>query len=846
MSAKSQKKKTNQNSKSKRPWFPIVLLIVAVFLYYGNTINNGFSLDDDLVTTTDNSVHDRVERGISGIPEIFKTHYVDNQKQKYEYRPIVTSSFALQHQFFGSKTLEKQASISHLISVMLYALLVILIYLLIFKLFPEKGWLFPFLVAALFLIHPIHSEVVNNIKCRDELFAMIFGLLALFSFLKYADSDYKKVWYVVLGVLAIVASILSKKVGVTFVVLVPLSLFYFRDIKLKKILLFVGFIFVGVFIVSLLKKGGIENGVMRENMYFENPLYFSESIMDRIPMFFYSIMFYVKMLLVPAPLVYYYGYDQIEIVGWENPFVWLGMVTVLSGVFFAIKRLKKKEMWAFGFLFFMFGVGGGANLIFPVVGIVAERFVFVGSLGLIFMAVYYGYSVYENNKKKLTKRVFHGLGIVIVVLSFLQIVARNQDWDSRFSLYKNDIKNLSNSAKAHSLLGTEYIGVADSVVKLPNTPYGVYISYVDSAIVEFETCVKIFDGYYNSANNAGALYFGRKKDHYKAKPYFLKALEYKPDYVEALFNYGNCLENDLKGIEELQRILEPIKTDSIDKLKLESSETYEKEIRAAFAASGIKLELNLVLSRLNFNNGNWNNYALNQISTNLNTYLNIENGILKKGYNEPDYIGFTTNQLNKAVNGDVKVNLQQLVAASDNYFKEIINQNLEESSLTNPLYKESLKYNLEKIKVNVQDSAVACWTLALDANKSYYLAYKSLMNLHLRNKNYDELIIVCEKAISEGKFDDNTEFYVTIGNIYNNQMEYSKAIIYMDKTLQELDRVYAKLYANERLELNKKQSVLRDIINRKKQVYGFISKIYYDSGNQVKAVEYKKLSEQVL
>ena len=52
---------------------------------------------------------------------------------------------------------------------MLYALLIVLIYLLIFKLFPDKGWVFPFVVALLFLIHPIHSEVVNNIKCRDEL-----------------------------------------------------------------------------------------------------------------------------------------------------------------------------------------------------------------------------------------------------------------------------------------------------------------------------------------------------------------------------------------------------------------------------------------------------------------------------------------------------------------------------------------------------------------------------------------------------------------------------------------------------------------------------------------------------
>ena len=111
-------------------------------------------------------------------------------------------------------------------------------------------------------------------------------------------------------------------------------------------------------------------------------------------------------MVFPAPLVYYYGYDQIEIVGWSNPFVWVGVLFVVSGVFFAIKRIRKKEMWAFGFLFFMFGVGGGANLLFPAVGIVAERFVFTGSFGLIFLAVYYGFQLYEKNKKQKSKFSF--------------------------------------------------------------------------------------------------------------------------------------------------------------------------------------------------------------------------------------------------------------------------------------------------------------------------------------------------------------------------------------------------------------------------------------------------------
>jgi protein O-mannosyl-transferase len=98
VSVKRQSNKVAQESILKKRGLPIIALIIIVFLYYGNTLKNGYSLDDDLVTTTDNTIHERVEKGIAGIPEIFRTRYVHTDKQKYEYRPVVTSSFALEYQ----------------------------------------------------------------------------------------------------------------------------------------------------------------------------------------------------------------------------------------------------------------------------------------------------------------------------------------------------------------------------------------------------------------------------------------------------------------------------------------------------------------------------------------------------------------------------------------------------------------------------------------------------------------------------------------------------------------------------------------------------------------------------
>ena len=843
MHARRQNKKVAHDSILKRKGLPIIALIIIVFVYYGNTLKNAYSLDDDLVTTTDNSVHERVEKGISAIPEIFRTRYVHNEKQKYEYRPVTTSSFAVEYSFFGDKTLAERATISHLISVMLYALLVVLIYLLIFKLFPDKGWIFPFLVSMLFLIHPIHSEVVNNIKCRDELFVIIFGIMGLFSFLKYLDFEQKKKRYLLLGVLMVILSILSKKVGIAFVVLIPLTLYYFRDIKVKKLLILFGLMFAGIFVFYFLKKTALSDSVVREKMFFENPLYFAESNLERIPMFFYSIMYYLKMMVFPAPLVYYYGYDQIEIVGWSNPFVWVGVLFVFSGVFFAIKRIRKKEMWAFGFLFFMFGVGGGANLLFPAVGIVAERFVFTASFGLIFLAVYYAFMFYEKKKWAKQKLFFYGVGGGIILLSFSQVVDRNGDWKSRFSLYKHDIENLSMSAKAHSLLGTEYVRVADSILRMPNTTYATYLNYVDTAIMEFIACTEIYPGYHNASNNAGALYFTRKKNHYKAKPLFLKAIHSRPDYVEALFNYGNCLQYDLKGVKELQMIIGDMGLDSINKDEIIiKTQDYTEELRSAFAINFIKTEIRKILGEIKINQLNWKEIAMDKILLSINTFLNVEAGELRARFNQIEYNAKLSSYFN-SVNSENGLNsLKEFMSYTEMYFSNLIKESLIKQFRLDSNYFDLLKLNLLKQEKETYDSIQYYWNEALTVDKSYYYCYKSLADLYLKVSDFDRFIEINKKAILHGEFETNTEFYLNIGNAYNAQSNFSEAIVYMEKAVGEIDETYIQLY-NRNLENS--QSRLMGLLNQKKQILGFISNIYYTTGDHEKAVKYQKILEQI-
>src|SRR5580700_11178998 len=96
-----------------------LLIFGLVFLLYGNSIRNNYALDDNYVTVTtpEKPNNPRIEKGISGIPKLFTTHYIESATQSFEYRPLVLVTFAIEYQFFGSNP-----HVSHFISVLLYAI----------------------------------------------------------------------------------------------------------------------------------------------------------------------------------------------------------------------------------------------------------------------------------------------------------------------------------------------------------------------------------------------------------------------------------------------------------------------------------------------------------------------------------------------------------------------------------------------------------------------------------------------------------------------------------------------------------------------------------------------------
>ena len=145
-------------------WYATGIFALAVVLY-ANTFRHGYVLDDDLVCAKNTYV----QEGISGMGKIFSHswyHGFTGVEDRY-YRPVMLTSLAIDNTMFGPDS-------HHVINVLIYGVSCALLYVLwVYLVGHVYTWL-PLVAALLFAAHPLHTEVVANIKSRDELLALFF------------------------------------------------------------------------------------------------------------------------------------------------------------------------------------------------------------------------------------------------------------------------------------------------------------------------------------------------------------------------------------------------------------------------------------------------------------------------------------------------------------------------------------------------------------------------------------------------------------------------------------------------------------------------------------------------
>lgn len=516
---KDRKQKKASNPMSFQKLLIPGLLFLFAFLLYSNTLNHGFVLDDDLVCLKNNFVQD----GLSGLGDIFSNSWYTGftgSSDRY-YRPMMLASLALDKSLFGSA-----ASGFHFMNVLYYALNGLLLYLLLRFLFKSKSIWFALTVSLLFIAHPIHTEVVANIKSRDELLAFLGLIGMLYGLVKYGRSS--AIGYYGLGLLSYLFAILSKEAALSFLGLVPLALFFFTELKIKRILLMMvpyGIVVLFYFLI----RAQIVDPSPQPFGIIDNSLFAINTVSTRISTAISMLGTYLQLLIFPHPLSYDYSYNQIPAVGWGNWRVLLSLGIYLGLIYIAIKNLGKKHPISFGLFLFGITFAITSNLFFLIGATFAERFLFTPSLGYCIIIGYLmvHYLMPDTAKKPL--KLFALLGILLVLFSVKTLV-RNQDWKSDNTLFSSGIKTAPNSSRAQSFYGTTRYDLA-----LQSSNQAEKDRLLKEAISYFEKSLNVYPGFTETYQHLGRAYEANNEMN-KAVESYLEATKIDPNYYNAFNN----------------------------------------------------------------------------------------------------------------------------------------------------------------------------------------------------------------------------------------------------------------------------------------------------------------------
>jgi tetratricopeptide (TPR) repeat protein/4-amino-4-deoxy-L-arabinose transferase-like glycosyltransferase len=518
--------------KRKIDWFPLVIIGLC-FILYGNTIPNHYSMDDELVTNSNK----RVSEGIKAIPGIWTTLYAEG-KLKYEYRPVVKSVFAIEAQFFGTNP-----HVSHFVNILIYILTCLLLYYVLKKLLKNFHPLFAIIAVLLFIAHPVHTEVIASLKNRDEMLSFLGCLACLYYLIRYAETS--KWIYMPVAFIIYLLAYFSKESAIVFLAIFPLTLYFFTNSSSKKLIIVIVVIFVALILARYTPKLYLPKPD-REVFFFENPLSFHPGLIRRFGTGMMSLLFYLRILIFPHPLLFYYGYNTIPIVPITNGLALFSLLVHLGLFVFAVIKLKQKHIMSYIILFYLICISMFSNIVKPAMGIVGERYCYASSVAFC-LALAYGIFILLKKNPRATSFLSKDTTVIIIVLLLILIpysartIVRNRNWDTHMTLYKHDITDLENSAKANALIaGRMNTELTDKLVKGLIPPD--MNRKADSIIMLYNRCISIYPKYYSSYNNIGSVYFTIKKDFPAAIWNFKKALEIHPDYVEALYNMAYSFE----------------------------------------------------------------------------------------------------------------------------------------------------------------------------------------------------------------------------------------------------------------------------------------------------------------
>ena len=453
--------------------------LVVVFVLFGPSLTGNFTLDD----------HSVIEKGLQqksfweNVFEVWVSPWHPGGQWAGNYRPLKSLSFEFNLLFSASPIGFR------IVNILLYALNILFIFRVVRKISSERV---AYITSLIFLLLPIHSEVVMSVVGRVYLLGTLFSLFSIYYFLdrRYwlsagnfllallSGDAFISLILVFGGFLLVEKKIfaLALKEGRYYLFILP-TYFLFRFLGLGKYA-FGGYGFINPII---------------------GPLAFI-SFKDRVFTGLNHLYLYLRKTVYPVDLSPDYSFNQIPavsniLVSWRS-LIGLAFLIFLIFLFFKSKRKDIK----LAVILFLAPFIVISNVFFVSTGTMAERWWYFPSWGLVLL-IALGLENLILKFKILNLKFLYTLGIIILLLYSYVIFQQNKVWLNDQNLFIRAAEKSPNSVWART-----------------NLAEGFFLSgNIDKAKEEIKAALKISNEYPLTLYVSGQIYwkeglFGQAED----------------------------------------------------------------------------------------------------------------------------------------------------------------------------------------------------------------------------------------------------------------------------------------------------------------------------------------------
>ena len=431
---------------STKRWLGILLIVLAGVIAYHNCLPNEMFWDDD-----DFINNNRFIRDFHYWPLWFSQNLVAGSYLVSNYwRPLLLSIFALEWHWW-----QRWVYGWHAVSISVHILAGVAVYFLLNRLFEER--LLAFLVALLFVTHPVNNEAVVYVNSLGDSLASLLVLSSLLSYAHFRQSKNpafrSRSYYA--SLLLFPLAVMSKETGFVLAGLLPLMDFLLLQ-KHRSFWSRVGSVAAAswpLFALALtyvLLRATVLNFSNSFNFYNQaNP--FTTHLSIRVMTFFKAMTQYTGFLFFPYQLRV-----ERQLVWAQSLFEWdviVGGIIVTALLAAAFKYWKTKPWLSFGIGWFFIAIIPASNILVPINAVIYEHFLYLPMIGIALVVIYP--LLAWARKYRSVGTLLKMIGIILVLFCAVNI-RRNLDWRTSIGFYEQLVTYRPDDYRVINNLGMEY------------------------------------------------------------------------------------------------------------------------------------------------------------------------------------------------------------------------------------------------------------------------------------------------------------------------------------------------------------------------------------------------------